>query len=205
MNIETTYKFAKEYGIPIIRTESHLLLEKFVKEANPAHVLEIGTAIGFSASIILNSCDGDILTIEHDKSLCQIAKQNLKKQNLSGRAKIIEGDCMVEIAKLVATKKYDNYFDFIFLDGPKAQYNLMLDSLVALLKPNGTLLVDNVLFRGYVEGKTDVPKRYKTIVKRLDTFIKNCKNHKNLCEFKLFYVEDGLIFAKKVQKNEKRN
>ena len=199
MDTESTYKLAKDYGIPIIRNESHLMLEKIAKEQNPKHILEIGTAIGFSATIMLSACDGDIMTIEHDSKLCRIAKQNLKEKNLTQRAKVIEGDCLVELAKLLSTKNYDDYFDLIFLDGPKAQYDLMLDTLVTLLKPGGTLVVDNVLFRGYVEHSTDVPKRYKTIVKRLEKFIENCKNHKKLTDFKLISIEDGMIFAKKVK------
>ena len=174
MDTESTYKLAKDYGIPIIRNESHLMLEKIAKEQNPKHILEIG-------------------------KLCRIAKQNLKEKNLTQRAKVIEGDCLVELAKLLSTKNYDDYFDLIFLDGPKAQYDLMLDTLVTLLKPGGTLVVDNVLFRGYVEHSTDVPKRYKTIVKRLEKFIENCKNHKKLTDFKLISIEDGMIFAKKVK------
>ena len=57
------------------------------------------------------------------------------------------------------------YFDFIFLDGPKAQYEYMLDNLIKLLKPNGTLLADNVGFRGYTNGENTPPtKRFKTII-----------------------------------------
>ncbi|MBP3581537.1 MAG: O-methyltransferase, partial [Clostridia bacterium] len=59
---------------------------------------------------------------------------------------------------------------------------------------------DNVLFRGYIAGENEAPtKRYKTIIKRLNNFIENCKNHKNLTDFELITLEDGLIFAKKVQ------
>ena len=102
-----------------------------------------------------------------------------------------------------ALSTYKEPFDFIFLDGPKAQYDSMLDGLLYLLKTNGVFLADNVLFRGYISGENTVPtKRYKTIIKRLNQFIENCKNHKNLTDFELFSLEDGLVFAKKVS-NEK--
>ena len=190
---------ANDYGIPIIRSESHILLEKFVKAQNPVNILEIGTAIGYSGKTILNSCNGNLVTIEHDLKLAKIAKQTFKDNGLDKRANVIVGDCMVEVAKMVASKKFDNYFDFVFLDGPKAQYDLLLDSLILLLKPSGTFVADNVLFRGYVESNTAPTKRYKTIIKRLDNFIKNCKNHPKLANFKLYNIEDGVIFANKVQ------
>ena len=72
-----------------------------------------------------------------------------------------------------------------------------------MLKPSGTFIADNVLFRGYVQGDTKAPtRRYKTIIKRLNEFIENCKNNPSLEKFELNNIEDGIIFAKKV-KNEK--
>ena len=147
---------------------------------------------------MLENCLGDIITIEHNKEYAKIAKQNLRNAKLASRAKIVIGDCMVILAKMIASKKYDNYFDFIFLDGPKAQYNSMLNLLILMLKDNGVFVADNVLFRGYVLGDAKAPtKRYKTIVKRLNEFIENCKNCPDLVEFSLNNTEDGLIFARK--------
>lgn len=194
-NIETN---AKLYGVPIIRTESHEILAKLVKENNPKHILEIGTAVGYSAITLLENSTGNIVTIEHNKAFAKTAKANLKKAKLNSRAKVIFGDCMVVLAKMLASKKYENYFDFIFLDGPKAQYNSMLNMLLLLLKPHGIFVADNVLFRGYVLGDNSAPtKRYKTIIKRLNEFIENCKNCPELYEFSLNNTEDGMIIAKK--------
>ena len=195
INIETN---AKQYGVPIIRTKSHEILARLVNEDKPLHILEIGTAVGYSAITMLENCLGDIITIEHNKEYAKIAKQNLRNAKLASRAKIVIGDCMVILAKMIASKKYDNYFDFIFLDGPKAQYNSMLNLLILMLKDNGVFVADNVLFRGYVLGDAKAPtKRYKTIVKRLNEFIENCKNCPDLVEFSLNNTEDGLIFARK--------
>ena len=203
MEISNIYKKAKNYGIPVIRTESHNFLQQITRKHNPKHILEIGTAVGYSGIIMLDSCDGDLLTIEHNKDFVKQANKNFKNNNMQSRVKIIQGDCMVEIAKLLASEKYNNYFDMIFLDGPKAQYDLLLESLIMLLKPNGVFVADNVLFRGYVQGEINAPtKRYKTIIKRLNTFIENCKNNPNLTNFTLNSIEDGIIFAQKVQ-NEK--
>ena len=74
----------------------------------------------------------------------------------------------------------------------------MLELLLILLAPSGTFVVDNVLFRGYVEGENKpASRRYKTIIDRLNRFIESCKNHKELTDFELKNVEDGMIFAKK--------
>lgn len=203
MEISNIYKNAKNYGIPVIRTASHNFLKETIEKEKPTHILEIGTAVGYSGIIMLSSCDGSLTTIEHNSDFVKEAKKNFKKNNYASRVNIIEGNCMVEIAKMVASQKYDNYFDFIFLDGPKAQYDLLLNSLIVLLKPNGTFVADNVLFRGYVQGETKAPtKRYKTIIQRLNNFIENCKNNPNLTDFQLINIEDGIIYAKKVQ-NEK--
>lgn len=199
MELKSIQSKAKTYGVPIIRTKSHEILEEFTKSKNPKHILEIGTAVGFSGITMLSVCDGDLLTIEHNKDFICQAKDNFEKAGFSSRTKIIEGDCHVEIARLLASNKFDGYFDMIFLDGPKAQYNLLLDGLLLLLAEGGTLVADNVLFRGYVEGTTAVPtKRYKTIIKRLNEFIESCKTHESLTNFKLVEIEDGMIFADKV-------
>ncbi len=203
MEIKQIEKHAKTYGVPIIRTESHMLLADLVKKYNPKHILEIGTAVGYSGITMLENSDANLITIEHNKELSKLAKKNFKSHNLLSRVKIINDDCLVFLAKLISNNKFSNYFDLIFLDGPKAQYELMLESLVELLAYDGILIADNVLFRGYVEGQTKAPtKRYKTIIKRLNTFIENCKNHSKLVNFKIINTEDGIIFAQKV-KNEK--
>lgn len=193
------YNEAKSQGIPIVKNESHEILKQLISKNSPSNILEIGTAVGYSGIAILNSCSGKLITIEHNKSFIKKAKENFRKHKLSKRVKIINGDCLVELTKMVFCDKWKGYFDFIFLDGPKAQYSTMLDGLVYLLKSDGIILVDNVLFRGYTNNQTLPPtKRYKTIIKRLNEFKEKCKNHPNLSNFKLIDVEDGLIYAKKV-------
>ena len=198
MEIDSIQNNAKTYGIPIIRTQSHKILEQFTKEHKPMHILEIGTAVGYSGITMLSVCDGDLITIEHNEDFIAQAKQNFQKFELTNRVRIISGDCHVEIAKLLYSGEFDGYFDMIFLDGPKAQYNLLLDGLLLLLKSGGWLVADNVLFRGYVENSKTVPtKRYKTIIKRLGEFIERVKTHDGLTDFKLLDVEDGVIFVRK--------
>ena len=196
--IQNIVETSKIYGVPIIRTESHKILEEYTKQKQPLHILEIGTAVGYSGMLMLNCCKGDLVTIEHNREYIKQAKKNFAESGLTDRVKIVEGDCHIEIAKMLYSKKYDEYFDMIFLDGPKAQYNLLLDGLLLMLKKGGIFVADNVLFRGYVLGDNNPPtKRFKTIIKRLNEFIENCKNNEKLTDFCLNTSEDGMIFAKK--------
>lgn len=203
MEISKIYSTAKTYGVPVIRTESHKILENIVEKIKPQNILEIGTAVGYSGITMLEKSTANLITIEHNKDFAKQAKSNFKSHKLNDRVKLVFGDCLVEISKMLDNDFYNDYFDMIFLDGPKAQYDLLLNGLIKLLKPGGTLVVDNVLFRGYVENQTKAPtRRFKTIIKRLNDFINNCKNHPELVDFVLNETEDGMIIAKKV-KNEK--
>lgn len=194
--------YAEKYAVPIMRPETSKLIANFVQENKPKNILEIGTAIGYSGLIMLENSDAKLVTIEHNKDYIKKAKENFKAHNLSKRANIIDGDCLVVLANLSGQKKYRNYFDLIFLDGPKAQYDKMLNMLIYMLKPNGTLIVDDVLFHQNLNPEHKVSRRFKTIASRLDEFIKNCKNNPNFSEFNIKNIEDGIIFAKKGQ-NEK--
>lgn len=201
MNYDDILTLAKQYAVPIVRTKSHSILENLIKKNNPKCILEIGTAIGYSGIIMLKSSSAKLVTIEHNKNYVKLAKSNFKKFKVNKRVKILFGDCHVKIAEMVADNKYKDYFDFIFLDGPKAQYSLLLENLIYLLKPNGTLVVDNVLFRGYTTNEQIAPtKRFKTIIKRLNDFIDMCKNHNELYDIKLIDTEDGILYAKKISK-----
>lgn len=201
MNYDDILTLAKQYAVPIVRTKSHSILENLIKKNNPKCILEIGTAIGYSGIIMLKSSSAKLVTIEHNKNYVKLSKSNFKKFKVNKRVKILFGDCHVKIAEMVADNKYKDYFDFIFLDGPKAQYSLLLENLIYLLKPNGTLVVDNVLFRGYTTNEQIAPtKRFKTIIKRLNDFIDMCKNYKELYDVKLIDTEDGILYAKKISK-----
>ena len=187
---------ANSRGVPIIREESHKILIDYIKKYNPNKVLEIGTAVGYSGIAILKNCDGMLTTIEHNSELVGEAAANFKDAGLTSRVKIINDDCLVQIAQMVAEDSFNNYFDFIFLDGPKAQYGNMIEGLLMLLKPGGVILADNVLFRGYVSGEVKAPtKRFKTIVSRLKRFIDEFLTNDELTNTKLIDIEDGMLFG----------
>lgn len=189
--------YAEKYAVPIMRAETSEIIAEFVKNQQPKNILEIGTAIGYSGIILLKNSSAKLTTLEHNKNYIKIAKQNFKNYNLYKRVRIVSGDCLVALANMAANPKNRESFDLIFLDGPKAQYLNMLELLILLLKNNGTLIVDDVLFHKNLSGDGTVSKRFKTIEKRLNLFIDALKNHEKIKKFELKEVEDGLIFASK--------
>lgn len=191
---------AKRYGVPVTRPMTRAFLSETIKRKSPKLILEIGTAVGVSAIEMLHADPNcRLITIEHNHELAKLAKNNLAKFKLAGRAEVVEGDCLVELCRLALDNKNMSKFDMIFLDGPKAQYLNMFDLLMFFLGSGGVFICDDVLFHDYYKGdKFTQSKRYKTIVKRLDGFIKKCKNSPKLTKFELKTIEDGIIYAEKV-------
>ena len=113
MEITKIKNNAKDYGIPIIRSKSHEYLEQLVKDKAPKRILEIGTAVGYSGITILKaSPEATLLTIEHNPDFINQAKKNFAKQGLKNRVNIVYGDCLVEIAKMIASNQSRNAFLF---------------------------------------------------------------------------------------------
>ena len=194
MDQEYIRENANRRGVPIIREESHNKLIEIVKKINPITILEIGTAVGYSGMLMLEACpNANLITIELQEDKVIEAKNNFKEAGMENRVTIIHGDCMQEISLMVAEGNFDKHFDFVFLDGPKAQYIKMLESLIMLTKSGGTILADNVLFRGYVKDKTLMPRRFKTIVKRLNMFLNEIQSREDIESYTLYEIEDGMI------------
>ena len=130
-------EYALENHVPIIRPLSREILAKEVAAKNPSKILEIGTAIGFSGCLMLNSApNSTLITIEIDEKSFEVAKQNFAEAGFTTRVNQILGDAS-EIVKTLEGK-----FDFIFLDGPKSQYVKQLPYLVNLLSVGGVLLAE---------------------------------------------------------------
>ena len=197
MNYQDIINYAEKYAVPIMRTETSKLIANFVKENNPQNILEIGTAIGYSGIIMLENSNAKLITIEHNKEYIKQAKKNFNTHKFANRAKIIEGDCLVILSTMVTKKSNLEKFDLIFLDGPKAQYDRMLNLILMLLKQNGTLIVDDVLFHKHLSENGKISKRFKTIEIRMNNFIEKCKNCQKFSKIDVKTIDDGIIFAKK--------
>ena len=185
-------EYALENHVPIIRPLSREILVKEVAAKNPSKILEIGTAIGFSGCLMLNSAPNSTLTtIEIDEKSFEVAKQNFSEAGLTNRVKQILGDAS-EIVKTLEGK-----FDFIFLDGPKSQYVKQLPYLVNLLSVGGVLLADNVLFMGQVLSDIYPKHKHRSMILKLRQFIRDIQSDKRLTS-EIIDIEDGLLLAKKI-------
>ena len=165
--IKEIEKDAETNNVPIISKEIREYLKFIIRtDKNIKNILEIGTATGYSGIIMLEEIqdrNGNLTTIEIDKDRFKIAQSNFEKSNLKGIEQIF-GDATEEIEKLNKT------FDFIFIDAAKGQYKKFFEDSYKLLNEGGIVFIDNILFRGYLYKES--PKRFKTIVKRLNEFIK---------------------------------
>lgn len=189
---------ANRRGVPIIRDNSHIFLQNFASLHKPENILEIGTAVGYSGITLLKSSSqtSKLITIEHDQDKVEEAKINFADAGLLDRVNVILADCSEQISLMVAEGTYDKSFDLIFLDGPKGQYVKMLEALIMLTKSGGYIIADNVLFRGYVKDKSQMPRRFKTIVKRLNELFEVVKTHPDIEEFFLDEQDDGILVMK---------
>ena len=183
---------AKQNHIPIIKDDGCDFLIDFCKKIEPQKILEIGTAIGYSGSQILqNTSNSTLDTIEINKECYEIAEQTFKKLNLDNRVNCILGDAKDVI------KSLDGDYDLIFLDGPKGQYLAYYPWLKKLLKKGGYIFADNIYFHGLVQGEEFVKHKLRTIVVNLRKFIETIKNDSQVQE-EFFDIADGIAIIKKI-------
>ena len=191
--VEEIRSVAKENYIPIIKRDTENLLKFVLKMQNPKSILEIGCAVGYSAIIMLENSDADIVTVEKMPERVEEAKKNIKYANLEDRAKIIEGDAGEILERLVNENKK---FDFIFMDAAKAQYITWLPTVKALLKDKGIIFSDNCLQEGdLAESSFAIRKRDKTIHKRMREYI-YLLLHDETLESWIFSIGDGVLLSR---------
>ena len=174
--LEDLESFALENKVPIVQKETAKFLELMITMNKPKKVLELGTAIGYSA-ILMNQASGgvsEITTIERDEKMIELAKTNVEKYGLQNKITVLQGDCLEILENL-----HDEY-DMIFMDAGKGHYNHFLPHCLRLLKKEGVLIADNVLFRGMVASKELVKRRKITIVKRMKSYLELVSNNEEL-------------------------
>ena len=164
--------YARENNVPIIEPEVGQLIKVLLRLHKPKEILEVGTAIGYSALLMAQNLEGDwsITTMERNPQMIEKARENFRESGLEDRIRIIEGDARETFPHL--TKKYD----FIFLDAAKGQYMEFLGYAKDLLKPGGLIVSDNVLYKGMVASDDLVVRRKRTIVNRLREFLEYINN-----------------------------
>jgi len=184
--------FAKENHVPIIQPEVAKLLLVVGRLVKPERILEVGTAIGYSA-IILSSFlkpGGKIDTIERYELMIERASANIKKANLENTINIINGDAVDVL------KNLDKKYDMIFLDAAKGQYPEFFPECMRMLKSGGLLFSDNVLYKGMIANDELVVRRKKTIVKRMRDFLTEICSNEEL-DTSIIPIGDGVALSYK--------
>lgn len=180
----------EESYAPIVKSETEQLLITLLALKKPKRILEIGTAVGYSAILMAENTPSDtkILTIERYKKHADIAVDNIFSSGFEEKIKVIEGEAIEVLSWL------EGKFDFIFLDAAKGQYIEFLPYLLKLLPKDGVLLSDNILYQGMIEDEEKVVHRKITIVKRLHMYLEEITNSKELVT-SIIPIGDGVALS----------
>lgn len=183
--------FAKETDVPIIRTEMQSFIRFLLQLHQPKQILEVGTAIGFSALLMSEYAKKDchITTIEKYEKRIPIAKENFEKYGKADQITLLEGDATELL------KELDGPYDLIFMDAAKGQYINFLPDIMRLLPVGAILLSDNVLQDGdIIESRFAVTRRNRTIHARMRDYLYELTHHPEL-ETVILPVGDGITVS----------
>ena len=189
--LEKLEEEAKKAYVPIIRREMQSFLKVMLQIKQPARILEVGTAVGFSAILMAEYGPGDsmITTIENYEKRIPIAKANFQAAGYENRITLLEGDAAEVL------KRLEEPFDFIFMDAAKGQYIHFLPEVLRLMKPGAVLISDNVLQDGdIIESHFIVERRNRTIYKRMRAYLYTLKHHEELLT-SIIPLGDGITIS----------
>lgn len=189
--LEQIEKEALDTYVPIIRKEMQSFLKVLLRIKRPLKVLEVGTAVGFSAILMSEYVPAEckITTIENYEKRIPIARENFRRAGKEHQITLIEGDAF-EVLKTLQ----DSY-DFIFMDAAKGQYIAYLPEVMRILTPGGILVSDNVLQNGeIIESRFAVERRDRTIHSRMREYLYTLKHHPEL-ETSIIPLGDGVALS----------
>ncbi len=184
-------RFAHETDVPIIRKEMESFLKVMITMKAPANILEIGTAIGYSAILMAKAMPeaSRITTIENYEKRIPIARNNIEKAGFSDRITLIEGDALKVLPELA------EIYDFVFMDAAKGQYMNYLEMIIKKVAPGGVIICDNVLQEGdIVKSRYGIERRNRTIHGRMRDYLYELKNRDDL-ETTIVPIGDGITVS----------
>ncbi|MFK2824453.1 O-methyltransferase [Bacillus sp. B190/17] len=184
---------AREQGVPIMEAAGIEALLQIMRIQQPRRILEIGTAIGYSALRMAQALPNvEIVTIERDEQRYQQAIDYISRSGNKSRVTVLFGDAL----ELAAEAGEKGPYDAIFIDAAKGQYTKFFESYSAFLTTNGTVYTDNVLFKGYVAGIPAESKRINNLVKKIQSYNEWLMNHPDF-DTAIIPVGDGLAISRK--------
>ena len=187
--LDTIEKEALESEVPIIRKDTQGYLRFLLEALKPKNILEVGTAVGFSAILFARHTDAKIITMENYEPRIPVAKENFKRAGVEDRIRLIEGDAAESLNNI------EGDFDFVFIDAAKGQYGVYLEKIMPHVHPGSVIVCDNILFDGNIlESKYAVERRDRTIHKRLRDFIYDMC-HDERFTTAILSVGDGLLLS----------
>lgn len=182
---------AEERYIPVLKEETESLLRTMLALAKPERILEVGTAVGYSALLMAGAMPktAHITTIEKDTERLSEARENIRLAGEEGRITLLEGDAGEILAELSGS------FDFIFMDAAKGQYLHWMPRVLELLAPGGLLISDNVLQEGTLAlSRYAVERRERTIHARMREYLYELKHMPDI-ETSVLPVGDGVALS----------
>ena len=188
--------YALEHEVPIIRKEAQSLLRFLLELKTPKRILEVGTAIGFSASLLCEYMPEDchLTTIEKVPMRIVEAEKNLAALKRSQDVTFLTGDAEEVLKSL---REQGNQYDFIFMDAAKAQYMSFLQQILPMLPKGALLITDNVLQEGSImESKYCITRRDRTIHMRMREYLYELKHNEELTT-SIVAVGDGMALSVK--------
>ncbi|WP_378955587.1 O-methyltransferase [Pelosinus sp. sgz500959] len=182
--------YAEENSIPIINKVSSQLLIDIAQERSPRSVLEIGTAVGYSALLMISHMpvDGKIVTIEQDANRIDTAYDFITRAGRIEQIQLLDGDASEILLQI------EGPFDMVFIDAAKGQYLDYLQKVMDKLSDGAVIIADNVLFRGMVLSDEPPHKRYRTIVKRLREYL-DFVSHDSRFSTTIHHEGDGVAIS----------
>ncbi len=184
---------ARDNNVPIIQDEALEEIEKILENIKPNKILEIGTAVGYSAlcfSKHLKNEHSKIVTVEIKESLVKEARENIQNISSCDNIEVFHGDAEEFMRSL------NEVFDVIFIDAAKGQYMKYLEQAIRLTKEGSYIIADNVLFKGRVRGQYNEHK-HRTAVTRLREYIDAVENNSSL-ETRILDIGDGIAVSRKI-------
>ncbi len=182
-------KSALERGVPVADDETLNFLLLMLAAIKPKRILEVGTAVGLSGVAMLQACPAaKLTTMELEEERYQEAKENFAYFGVEERVNAYLGDAGEILAMM------DGEFDFVFLDGPKAQYEKYLFDIKRLLKKGGVLFADDVLLYGWVSGEEPTPQKRHSIVDKIRSYLDTVTKDKDFIT-SVLNVGDGVALS----------